>query len=338
MSKDAGESYDYVHDFDVPSSTTRFRFKSHKRHREEDNASDERRRSHRSSKRHRSEKHGSSRVNNSADAEEDIHPLPRERATSTASRSTSPIRGKDPSLPAHLDSEAAFRESLFDAMADDEGADYWSSIYGQPIHTYPNTYLSPETGRLEKMTDDEYTEFVRTKMWEKTHQHVLEGRARREAAAKALKEEREQARRNGEKMERDRDAFARRMEESLKRGEERRAEKRWKEAWKRYMERWKDILINHNQRESSSDRKIPWPIFSGQAKDVDEKGVAAFFQHAPDDQLGGKGLKDLLKKERIRWHPDKMQQRFGGSLDEKSMQSITAVFQLIDDLRAKTAR
>jgi len=119
-----------------------------------------------------------------------------------------------------LDSEAAFRESLFDAMADDEGADYWSSIYGQPIHTYPNTYLSPETGRLEKMTDEEYTEFVRTKMWEKTHQHVLEERARREAAAKALKEEREQARRNGDKMERDRDVFAKRMEESLKRGVE----------------------------------------------------------------------------------------------------------------------
>jgi len=223
-------------------------------------------------------------------------------------------------------------------MADDEGADYWSSIYGQPIHTYPNTYLSPETGRLEKMTDEEYTEFVRTKMWEKTHQHVLEERARREAAAKALKEEREQARRNGDKMERDRDAFAKRMEQSLKRGEERRAEKGWKDAWKRYLDRWKDILHNQEQGCSSSDRRIPWPVFSGQARDVGVSSVASFFQHTPNDELAGKGLQDFLKKERIRWHPDKMQQRYGGSLDEESLQSVTAVFQLIDDLRAKTAR
>src|SRR5436190_10673322 len=33
--------------------------------------------------------------------------------------------------------DTAFRESLFDALADDEGAAYWESVYGQPIHIYP---------------------------------------------------------------------------------------------------------------------------------------------------------------------------------------------------------
>src|SRR5436853_946524 len=47
--------------------------------------------------------------------------------------------------------EAAFRESLFDAMADDEGAMFWESVYGQPIHNYPKTYVNQRTGKLEQM-------------------------------------------------------------------------------------------------------------------------------------------------------------------------------------------
>lgn len=45
---------------------------------------------------------------------------------------------------------SAFRESLFDALADDEGAAFWESVYGQPIHTYdiPSVPKGPN-GELE---------------------------------------------------------------------------------------------------------------------------------------------------------------------------------------------
>ena len=72
-----------------------------------------------------------------------------------------------------LNADDAFRESLFDALADDEGAAYWEGVYGQSINGYADTYMS-EQGELERMTEDEYVAFVRAKMWEKTHQGLLE--------------------------------------------------------------------------------------------------------------------------------------------------------------------
>ncbi|KAG6020256.1 hypothetical protein E4U41_002911, partial [Claviceps citrina] len=92
-----------------------------------------------------------------------------------------------------LDPEAAFRESLFDAMADDEGASYWQSVYGQPIHVYSSEKVGP-AGELEQMTEDEYAAHVRQKMWEKTHAGLLEERARREESRRRRQDEEERAR------------------------------------------------------------------------------------------------------------------------------------------------
>jgi len=328
--------YGYVHDFDDETSTTRrFRFKDHKKRRPEgedlDGNGDRRhRRKRRSTRRDESERLHS-------DAEYHTKSPPPSKSADTTSASPQSRRHSSPLH--HMDSDTAFRESLFDAMADEEGADYWTSVYGQPIHNYPNTYVSKETGKLEQMNDDEYTEYVRTKMWEKTHQHVLEERARREAAAKKAKEARAQTMHDGDRMESERDAFRRRMEDSLRRGEERRAEKGWKEAWQRYLELWAKLLDRkeRSDEESKHDQLIPWPVLSGKSKDIDAQHIHAFFDHSPKDQLAGRSLKDLLKKERVRWHPDKMQQRLGGKLDTDTLRSITAVFQLIDDMRTKTA-
>lgn len=58
-----------------------------------------------------------------------------------------------------------------------------------------------------------------------------------------------------------------------------------------------------------------------------KEDVERFFQHAPG-QLG-----DVLKRERVRWHPDKMLQRAGGlEIDEGVMRGVTAVFQVLDRL------
>ena len=327
--------YGYVHDFDDEISTTRrFRFKEHKKRRSEgDDVDEDEHRSHRrkrrSTRRGENERHGS-------DAEKHATSPPPSKSANTTS--ASPQSGRHPSPLHHMDSDTAFRESLFDAMADEEGADYWSNVYGQPIHNYPNTYVSKETGKLEQMNDDEYTEYVRTKMWERTHQHVLEERARREAAAKKAKEARAQAKQDGNRMESEHDAFRRRMEDSLRRGEERRAEKGWKEAWQRYVQLWAKLIdrTERSDEESKHDQLIPWPVLSGMSKDVDAQHIHSFFEHSPKDQLAGRTMKDLLKKERVRWHPDKMQQRLGGKLNADTLRSITAVFQLIDDMRMKT--
>ncbi|KAF6818944.1 hypothetical protein CSOJ01_01601 [Colletotrichum sojae] len=216
-----------------------------------------------------------------------------------------------------LDPDAAFRESLFDAMADDEGAAYWEGVYGQPIHVYSNERPGPQ-GELERMTDEEYASYVRQKMWEKTHQGLLEERARREEARKRKSEEERQNRKLQEDMER-----------SLRRGEERRIKRRWASLWEDYAQTWSGW--------SGEVDAIPWPVESGRRGDVNEKEVRRFIVNGlAVEDIGEKEFAAKLREERVRWHPDKMQQRLGGQVDGAVMKDITAIFQIIDKLWADT--
>lgn len=230
-----------------------------------------------------------------------------------------------------LDPDAAFRESLFDAMADDEGAAYWEGIYGQPIHIYSQEVPNRETGELERMTDEEYAAHVRQKMWEKTHAGLMEEKARR------AKRREERARRDREAEERmeEQTRIQREVERSLKRGEERRKKKEWAERFREYGTGWESW-------DGGAD-KIPWPTKSGRRRDVDEEEVRAFFVRGLDlETLGEKEFSAKLKEQRVRWHPDKVQQKLGGreKADERVMKDVTVVFQVIDtlydDLRSKS--
>ncbi|KAL2181647.1 uncharacterized protein P884DRAFT_214969 [Thermothelomyces heterothallicus CBS 202.75] len=236
----------------------------------------------------------------------------------------------DPFQDPPLSPNTAFRESLFDAMADDEGAAYWEAVYGQPIHIYgppPGSGSGSGSGggsgggMLERMTDDEYAAYVRRKMWEKTHEGLLEARARRERERRRAREEAEAAR-----------AVEREMERCLRRGEERRRRREWRHRWERYLRR----------------AAIPcWPVAVTAAAaaaadddDDDEEGgeirgeaVREFFVKGIGlDEVGEREFAARLKEERVRWHPDKVQQRLGGKVDDGIMRNVTAVFQAIDAL------
>jgi hypothetical protein len=194
-------------------------------------------------------------------------------------------------------------------MADDEGAAYWESVYGQPIHVYSNSTTNP-AGELEQMTDEEYAAHVRQKMWEKTHAGLLEERARRDEQRKRAREEERHAR----KLQQE-------MEQSLRRGEERRQKRRWAEQWEEYSHAW------------SKGDTVVWPVDGGERKDINDTEVRAFFVHGLGlEDLGEQAFVAKLREERLRWHPDKMQQRFGAALDEHAMRNVTAVFQIIDKL------
>lgn len=234
---------------------------------------------------------------------------------------------------AYLDPDTAFRESLFDALADDEGAAFWEGVYGQPIHTYSSLKTGPE-GELDRMTDEEYTAYVRARMYEKSHQHIIEERERREQERKR----RERSKQETERLERERRGFEKEIAESLKRGEERRDRKRWNTRWESYLRAWQ--RLNDSRREeidgSSKEQqrklpirdRIPWPVESGKISDINKDSVETFFRSAPPD------LPSALKTERVRWHPDKIQQKLGGSnkgpLDDRTMKAVTAVFQIVD--------
>lgn len=259
-------------------------------------------------------------------------------------RKLSPDPDLDPFAPRSLSPETAFRESLFDALADDEGADFWEGVYGQPIHAYPRPNASSRTSAnadnggetLEAMTDEEYVSYVRAKMWEKSHQHIIEERAKREEERARKKKRDEEARRWEEGIE-----------EALRRGEERPRGKPWKRAWERYLQAWEDFVLRMQEPNSDgndSDRRslrkhIPWPVLSARMDDVNKGDVESFFKHAPKEageETDAAQQLAVLKLERFRWHPDKMQQRAGsGKIDEKTMQVVTAVFQVIDGMWAQ---
>lgn len=226
-----------------------------------------------------------------------------------------------------LDPDALFRESLFDAMADDEGAQFWEGVYGQPIPKIDPVKEDPKTGKLEAMTDEEYAAHIRAEMYKKTHQHLLEEKERRDKAKKEQARLAEETR----KIERESEAFRRQVEESLKRGRERKDKaeriKGWNQKWTEYQELWEAF------RSSTGDiSAIPWPVWSGRMSDVGKEEVETFFLNGPT--AGNPDQADLvktLKVERVRWHPDKIQQKLGGhGVHTAGMEGVTQVFQIVD--------
>ncbi|KAI9762195.1 MAG: hypothetical protein M4579_000518 [Chaenotheca gracillima] len=239
----------------------------------------------------------------------------------------------------YMDPDTAFRESLFDALADDEGASYWEGVYGQPVHTYPNARTGPD-GKLEQMTDEEYTAHVRSRMWEKTHQHEIEEREKREAR----RQERARLRKETARMENDRSFFETQLEGSLRRGEERKRKVRWRDRWANYLKAWELMKKGGDapgEPENGSSKRIkdriPWPTESGKMKNLSVDEVEKFFRNAQvgtgDDALS---LVGILKVERVRWHPDKIQHRLGSEgLDPGIVKAVTAIFQVVDRLWAE---
>ena len=114
------------------------------------------------------------------------------------------------------------------------------------------------------------------------------------------------------------------MERSLKKGEQRRKKRVWRDKWEGYVDRWA-------KWDGKTVREIPWPEEG--KKEVDTETLRAFFVNGLNlEELGEKEFAARLKDERVRWHPDKMQQRLGGTVDEDVMRDVTAIFQVIDAL------
>jgi hypothetical protein len=274
-------------------------------------------------------------------APEAAHPFPREPADPDA-----------PSLPSNT---VAFQTSLFDALADDEAASYWESVYSQPIHVYSRPVEQTASGELQDMDDETYAAYVQRKMWEKQNPEIVLERERME---KKRQEEREaKERRRKEFVEaRQKEAWnhASRARDTEDGGHEdplgtkpsgRKSKHRepddevYARAWAAYLSAW-DILkaALANPSSPSSDppkppsKRIPWPTL--QNRPATRPNIEAFMRHAPAALGDDKGSSQLqaLKIERVRWHPDKVQQRFGGTVNEGTMKVVTGVFQVVDSL------
>lgn len=342
MAAQASGEQEAMDDTAPRSSKFRFKSKKHRRGDEDDHGRDSEDGSE------RTERHRKRRRRSNDDSSSHNHRHHRHRRRHRYDRHDKPSVD-DPSAyddtysantrsAGYLDPDAAFRESLFDALADDEGAAYWESVYGQPIHTYSR---DGDRGELERMSDDEYAQYVRGKMWERTHQHVVEERRKR--AEEAEQKRREQRRREKEwrkfrEEERGRESTRRRprSERALSEDEaERRARReRRSKAWAEYQSRWGALRENVpgvDEKNESIERIIPWPVSSGRFRHVTPEAIEEFLKDVLPSRGRSEEAAAVLKIERVRWHPDKVQQRFGHlGIDERVMKAVTSVFQVVD--------
>lgn len=354
-----GSNHDNIQDNPPTSSTTeegfkeeqdeyanarhgKFRFKSSKaRVKRDDSSSSSHRHSDQNHQHRHSHSHRQRRRHHHGN-----HRSTKRRKTESSPPPSPPSLHNPPLSP-----NAAFRESLFDALADDEGAAFWQSVYGQPIHTYavPSVPKGPD-GELERMTEEEYAAYVRARMWERSHEGMMEERERlRREKAK----EKKRAETRGFKDE-ERLRFEKAVGESLRRGQERRRSKAWKAVWEEYQRSWETLNAVAMAKEepdsgsaaTGSKNKKPfiarnhlfWPVESGKRRDVSREAVTEFMHQAPaaaSDPPGHADILATLKTERVRWHPDKMLHRYGslGLNNEPAViRSVTEVFQILDQL------
>lgn len=231
-------------------------------------------------------------------------------------------------------------------MGDDEGAAFWEGVYGQPMHTYPNTYVDEETGELGQMDDEEYAQYVRRKMWEKSREGIEAAReeqrrakAREQKTAKEQRQKSEENESTSTKADGFNFVFDLEIDASLRRGHRRKDHKRWQELWKEYLQRWEELQAL--AKDSGHDEnlylrnKIAWPVEFGKRKDVNAEEIERFITKGVEavetNTSGQDPLLAALKLERVRWHPDKIQQRYGFmQIDESTMKGVTATFQAFD--------
>ncbi|KAI4870759.1 hypothetical protein F4820DRAFT_143721 [Hypoxylon rubiginosum] len=94
----------------------------------------------------------------------------------------------------------------------------------------------------------------------------------------------------------------------------------WQAAWKRYSDGW-------TKGADLSIANIAWPVKSGLRADVNEASVKLFFEKAPPAELvsSGEGLLELINVEIMRWHTDKVMQRFGPDVVNGAAKTALAI-------------
>ncbi|GAA98786.1 uncharacterized protein L969DRAFT_18403 [Mixia osmundae IAM 14324] len=148
---------------------------------------------------------------------------------------------------AQEDEERAYKQKIFDALGEDEGVDpwLWDAQYSGPEPQDPNSTT------IHTMTDDEYADYIRRGIWERSH---------KEDIARAEEGQRRRAQQHAERQ-RARQAF---QSEEAKRMAKLRAEtskvdqKKLRQARAAYAEAWASLLSGETALRRADD--ISWPV------------------------------------------------------------------------------
>lgn len=198
--------------------------------------------------------------------------------------------------------ESEWNERLFDAMIDDEGQDFHSSHF--------NSYWQPTpddrpTGRhnVNHMSDEEYRQYIVNGIYERTHADEIkfekERQEKRKKAEEAKAQAQAQARQEEAKREREREA-TRKIRQLQKLGISR----------KQYQAQWEAFDNKSTSTKKLRLKDIPWPIAGSE---VTKTAVKDFLLYDIQDLAE---QKKVIRKEQLRYHPDKFMQKISGRLVE----------------------
>ena len=97
------------------------------------------------------------------------------------------------------------------------------------------------------------------------------------------------------------------------------------------MTRINTTTLNEDVRDS-----VPWPVKSGMWQDVSDRNIEEFFKHAPNGTFdNARRVRNLLRRQMLRWHEDKIKQFFHRiASDAKALRLTNVVMQVINKLTA----
>ncbi|KAH8589365.1 hypothetical protein B0O99DRAFT_637090 [Bisporella sp. PMI_857] len=241
------------------------------------------------------------------------------------------------------DSTDTLYNHVRDALLSSEGAANFEGIYGQPIDRFPRKKWGSK-GTWVPMTLPEFAHNVEVKLWEFGPEGMEAARAKHEEARQKKEEEERkhetdfqdaQQKKERAKQERAKEREKHEAEKArAKKAATVRWAKLWAEAWDTYTTKWEQVETG---RVRISVSTIPWPVWGGSYKDLNATTVGQFFRKAPREKVWrgfnpeNEQLRELLKQERARWHPDKINQKYGGQdIDRDVIEAVTEVSKLLN--------
>ncbi|KAH8548717.1 hypothetical protein BGW37DRAFT_506078 [Umbelopsis sp. PMI_123] len=196
--------------------------------------------------------------------------------------------------------EAEWNERLFDAMMDDEGQDFHSSHFNSYWQPTPDD-IPNVRHNVHHMTDEDYRQYIVNEMYRKTHADEIrleeERREKRKKAKEAKEKAQAEARQQEDKREREREAV-RKLRQLQKMGS----------SSKQYLLKWEALETAPTTAKTLRIKDIPWPFVG---PEVTKTAVKDFLLYDISDLAK---QKKIIRKEQLRYHPDKFMQKVSARL------------------------
>ena len=224
---------------------------------------------------------------------------------------------------------ARFNSKLFDAMDDDtrlEAIEASFNSYHVPQRWNNNTRNG--SAPPPDMDDEEYTEWVRRGMWQRTHRAEMEENERREKERQSRRDQERKQRKAREKAERDRE---RRRE--VDRAE--REQRKLADAFIAYQDLWASLQANPPATVRFSN--LPWPVYPPPTSpaSLTLEAISSFL--LSEAHSSSKSRKQRIREALLAYHPDRFMGKWMplvGDAQEQDLirEAVGSVTRILNDL------